>query len=97
MASLEYFVNLDPQDGAPDLVSIRVEIPGAILIETVEPATLPANWRRNPYPRELLFTGISAPCTSWSLSSSSSIPACGSSLAAVRWEIGEEQAPAASD
>jgi RES domain-containing protein len=57
LASLEYFVNLDPQDAAPDLVSIRVEVPVSILVETVETATLPANWRRNPYLRELQLIG----------------------------------------
>jgi RES domain-containing protein len=57
LASLEYLVNLDPVDAPPDLVSIRVEIPEAILIETIETATLPPNWRRNPYPRELHSIG----------------------------------------
>ena len=57
LASLEYFVNLDPVDAPSDLVSIRVEIPGEILIETIDTATLPANWRRDPYPRELQLIG----------------------------------------
>ena len=57
LASLEYFVNLDPVDAPPDLVSIRVEIPGDINFETVETATLPGNWRLNPYPRDLQLIG----------------------------------------
>jgi hypothetical protein len=35
LASLEYFVNLDPQDAPPDLVSIRVEL--AVDQRTVDP------------------------------------------------------------
>jgi RES domain-containing protein len=57
LASLEYFVNLDPVDAPSDLVSIRVEIPADVNIETVEMATLPGNWRRNPYPRDLQLIG----------------------------------------
>jgi len=57
LASLESFVNLDPKDAASDLVSIRVEIADEITIETIEAATLPANWRRHPYPGELQLIG----------------------------------------
>jgi RES domain-containing protein len=57
LASLEYFVNPDPVDAPSDLVSVRVEIPGDIFIETVETAIIPANWRRHPYPRELQLFG----------------------------------------
>ena len=57
LASLEYLINLDPVDAPPDLVSLRVEIPVAINIETVEAATLPGNWRHYPYPRELQLIG----------------------------------------
>ena len=57
LASVEYFVNLDPADAPPDLVSLRVEITDNINIETVETEALPANWRHNPFPRELQLIG----------------------------------------
>ena|SRR5579863_821229 len=57
LASLEYFVHLDPVDAPPDLVSIRVEIPSDIHFETVETATLHANWRHYPYARDLQWIG----------------------------------------
>jgi RES domain-containing protein len=50
-------VNLDPADAPDDLVSIRLEIRDDITIETIETESLPANWRRKPYPRDLQSIG----------------------------------------
>lgn len=44
LASLEYFVNLDPQDAPSDLVSVQVDIPDEIKVEYVDTASLPDDW-----------------------------------------------------
>src|SRR3989442_7609233 len=41
LASLEYFVNLDPADAAADLVSVRVAIPRRLKFERIAVASLP--------------------------------------------------------
>jgi RES domain-containing protein len=45
LASLEYFVNLDPEDAPFDLVSIRVSIPDRVRCERVDVANLTQSWR----------------------------------------------------
>jgi RES domain-containing protein len=57
LASLEYFVNLNPEDAPADLVSIRVEVPEGVRLERVDAASLPETWRETPFPRELQATG----------------------------------------
>ena len=57
LASLEYFVNLDPEDAPADLVSIRVSIPGAVKYEQVIISSLPESWRKLPFPQELWAVG----------------------------------------
>jgi RES domain-containing protein len=57
LASLEYFVNLNPEDAPADLVSIRVEIPDGIRLERVDVISLPGAWRTTPSPRELQTVG----------------------------------------
>jgi RES domain-containing protein len=66
LASLEYFVNLDPEDAPTDLVSIRVEIPDGVRFEQVSIPSLPDTWRRTPFPQELWIIG-----ETWLLSASS--------------------------
>lgn len=53
LASLEYFVNLDPQDAPPDLVSIRMSISDVVRYEKVSISALPDSWRMVPFPQEL--------------------------------------------
>jgi RES domain-containing protein len=60
LASLEYFVNLDPEDAPTDPVSIRVEIPDGVRFEQVSISSissLPDTWRRTPFPQELWTIG----------------------------------------
>jgi RES domain-containing protein len=57
LASLEYFVNLDPQDAPADLVSISVLIPDGVRYEQVSISSLPEDWRKLPFPRELWAIG----------------------------------------
>jgi RES domain-containing protein len=57
LASLEYFVNLDPEDAPADLVSIRVEIPEGLRFGQVSISSLPDAWRRTPFPQELWAIG----------------------------------------
>ena len=59
LASLEYFVNLDPVDAPSDLVSIRVSIPDGVRCERVDIASLPESWRAVPLPQELWTVGQS--------------------------------------
>lgn len=48
LATLEYFVHLDPADLPDDLVSIRVEIPSSAAIERLPAKALPRDWRAYP-------------------------------------------------
>jgi RES domain-containing protein len=57
LASLEYFVNLDPADAPADLVSIRMSISGAVRYEQVAISSLPESWRGVPFPLELWAVG----------------------------------------
>lgn len=57
LASLEYFVNLNPEDAPADLVSIRVETPEGVRLERVDVVSLPVNWRATPSPLELQAVG----------------------------------------
>ena len=57
LASLEYFVNLDPEDAPADLVSIRISIPDDVECEQVSTLSLPLFWRKVPFPQELWAVG----------------------------------------
>jgi RES domain-containing protein len=50
LAALEYLVHLDPRDVPSDLVAMTIEVPDDIPFETVEAATLPGGWEREPEP-----------------------------------------------
>jgi RES domain-containing protein len=53
LATLEYFVHLDPSDMPDDLVAIPAEIPDTLARTEIRPETLPANWRAYPAPEAL--------------------------------------------
>ena len=57
LASLEYFVNLDPIDAPADLVAIRISIPDGVRCERVSISSLPQSWRMVPFPQELWTVG----------------------------------------
>ena len=57
LASLEYFVNLDPQDAPSGLVSVHTSIPDGIRCERVNISSLPESWRGVPFPQELWAVG----------------------------------------
>jgi RES domain-containing protein len=57
LASLEYFVNLDPADAPADLVSIRMAISDGVRYEQVSVSSLPESWRGVPFPQELWAVG----------------------------------------
>ena len=57
LACLEVFVHLDPDDLPDDLVSIRVEIPGSLAVEDIDPTKLPKSWRKVPGPPALRRLG----------------------------------------
>jgi len=47
LAAMETFVNLEPNLRPSDLISVEGEIPDQLSIESLDPTTLPAAWRRN--------------------------------------------------
>jgi RES domain-containing protein len=57
LASLEYFVNLEPVDAPADLVSVGVDFPRGFKVDRVMTASLPHNWRHTPAPIELRDIG----------------------------------------
>lgn len=57
LATLEYFVHLDPEDLPDDLVAVRAELPAAVAVERVEPKGLPRQWREYPGPSALKDLG----------------------------------------
>src|SRR5580692_8240850 len=57
LASLEYFVNLDPEDAPADLVYIRMSISDGVRYEQVSVSSLPESWRRVLFPQELWAVG----------------------------------------
>lgn len=57
LASLEYFVNLDPADQPAGLVSIQLEIPDGVRVERLTAAELPPDWMSRPYPVALHAIG----------------------------------------
>lgn len=59
LAALEYFVNLSPGDAPTDLLSIRVDLPDRIKVETLNPEQLPPDWQARPFPTVLQDIGLS--------------------------------------
>jgi RES domain-containing protein len=50
LASLEFFVHLDPSVAPDDLVSVSAAIPEDAIAERIETADLPADWRMTDHP-----------------------------------------------
>ncbi|HXE11243.1 MAG TPA: RES family NAD+ phosphorylase [Bryobacteraceae bacterium] len=46
LAAVEFFVHLDPSVMPDDLVSIKAKLPDNAKVERIDPASLPANWRK---------------------------------------------------
>ena len=57
LAALELFVNLDPDNLPPDLVSIGATIPDDVPMESVSVDRLPSRWREYPAPERLQEIG----------------------------------------
>jgi len=57
LATLEALVAFGRSEAPADMVSIRVEIPGDVPIEHVDPAALPRDWRAYPAPEALAAIG----------------------------------------
>ena len=57
LAMLEYFVHLDQDDPPGDLVLAVAEISGDVTRESIDPRTLPGNWRSSAPPPELARFG----------------------------------------
>ena len=53
LASLEYFVNLDPADAPRNLVAVQVNVPDEVATERIAVGRLPEDWQSYPYPEEL--------------------------------------------
>ena len=59
LAALERFVHTDPDLDAPDLVAISIDIPTGVVIHSLDPSDLPADWREYPAPDALARIGDS--------------------------------------
>lgn len=57
LAALELFVNLDPEDLPPNLVSIFASVPDNLPIAEIQSNSLPRNWRTYPAPPALQKVG----------------------------------------
>ena len=57
LAILEMLVGLEPEDFPGEVILLRVEIPGDVSRELVDPAALPAGWNLYPGPEVLQDLG----------------------------------------
>lgn len=57
LATLEYFVHLDPADMPDDLVAIPADIPDTVSRTEIRAEALPSNWRAYPAPEALAELG----------------------------------------
>lgn len=46
LAAIEYFVHLDPSEAPVPLVSLAAEAPDTLVVERIDVAQLPRDWRR---------------------------------------------------
>jgi RES domain-containing protein len=51
LAAVEYFVHLDPSEAPTPLVSLLAEVPDGLIVERIEMAQLPRDWRRTDHPQ----------------------------------------------
>ncbi|MEX2081250.1 MAG: RES family NAD+ phosphorylase, partial [Dehalococcoidia bacterium] len=57
LAILELLVHLDLEQVPPDMVAIPIDIPDSLAMDTLEPESLPGDWRRYPAPAALARLG----------------------------------------
>ena len=57
LATLEYFVHLEPDLAPPSLVAVAADLPAGLDVEALEVEALPANWRSYPAPERLRDLG----------------------------------------
>ena len=57
LAMIEYFVHLDRDDPPPDLVVAAADVPDDVSRTSVNPGSLPGNWRESPAPVDLAAIG----------------------------------------
>ena len=57
LAALELFVNLEPDNLPPDLVSMAASIPDDVSMEAVSTDQLPRRWRQYPAPESMQEIG----------------------------------------
>ena len=62
LAALEYLVHGPMALAPPDLSILRIDVPDDIKVKTIDPTTLPRNWRAYPPPQALPAMG-----TKWAL------------------------------
>jgi RES domain-containing protein len=53
LAALELFVHVDSDIAPAGLIAIPADVPDNLTIDSVEPASLPRNWRAYPGPEAL--------------------------------------------
>jgi RES domain-containing protein len=57
LATLEYFVHLDPSDMPGDLVAVPADVPDGLPRTEIRAESLPPNWRAYPAPDALAELG----------------------------------------
>jgi RES domain-containing protein len=57
LATLEYFVNLEPDLAPPSLVAVAADLPAGLDVEALEVEALPVSWRTYPAPERLRDLG----------------------------------------
>ncbi len=62
LAALEYLVHAPMALAPPDLSILRIDVPDDIKVKTIDPTTLPRDWRTYPPPQDLPAMG-----TKWAL------------------------------
>jgi RES domain-containing protein len=63
LAALEYLVHLPMALAPADLSMLRIDVPDDVASKTIDPASLPRNWRTYPPPQKLAALG-----NQWALS-----------------------------
>src|SRR5215213_5126233 len=57
LATLEYFVHLEPELAPKDLIAIPAEVPAGVPWTEIDAAILPSDWRTYPAPEALREMG----------------------------------------
>jgi RES domain-containing protein len=80
LALVEFLVNLDPSTVPVGLLARAGEIPDPMVIERLDPASLPADWRKYPAP-----TALAARGTVWARGGTSAVLALPSAVVPQEW------------